>query len=72
MLKLETVSKQDLPEIYNNIKNDLIALLAKHNVQPLSGESTYGQIEFNSKKTTKEASIYPKTKYSYHGEILNV
>jgi len=71
-LKLENISKQDLPDTYNNIKNDLITLLAKYDVQPLSGEVTYGQIESNSKNMIKEALIYPKTKYSYLGEILNI
>ncbi len=66
-LKLETISNQNLPEAYNNIKNDLSALLAKYDVHPLSGEGTYNQIEVNS----KEAIVYPKTKYSYHGKILN-
>lgn len=71
-LKLETVSNQNLPKVYNNIKNDLRALLAKYDVQSLSAEGTYGQIEFNSENIIKETVIYPKTKYSYHGEILNV
>lgn len=71
-LKLKTVSEQDLPEIYSNIKNKLIALLTKYDVHPLSEEVTYGQIEFNSKNSIKEGGIYPKTKYSYRGKILDV
>jgi len=70
-LKLETVANENLPVIYNNIKRELIKLLAKYEVQPILGESIFNPTEFNQKTSMKEGVIYPKVKYSYLGKILN-
>jgi len=70
-LKLESVSNQNSPSIYNNLKNDLVKLLATHDVQPIAGENSYSPTKFSQKTPTTEKEIYPKTKYSYQGKVLN-
>ena len=65
------VTNQDLPNTYNNIKNDLIQLLVKYDVQPIIGQNRMTESEKEGGSHSKEEGVYPKKRYSYRGKFLN-
>ncbi|GEM_PF-4432912 len=69
--KLEPVSSQNTSEIYNNIKNNLVKLLAKHDVRPITENTLSMDTKFNQKSMMKTGEVSPKIRFSYGGEFLN-
>lgn len=70
-LQLETVSSHNISEIYNNIKNDLVRLLAKHDVRPVTDNTLSTAAKFSQKPVINTVEIAPKIKFSYDGKMLN-
>ena len=71
LLKQEPEAHQNLPDTYNNIKNDLIQLLAKYNVQPIIGQNLIIEPEKEGGDEGRQERVFPKYIYSYQGKILN-
>ena len=72
-LKSTQSAKDSLPEIFNNLKNDLTELLTKHNVHPIPSRKIIDLSGHDNESdlTPGNKIKYSKVKYLYHGNILN-
>ncbi len=69
-LQLEHTPKYTLPEIYNNIKKDLIQLLVKNGVQPIAEHLGFDELPKTQNKGNLDQARLSRKRYSYQGKIL--